>query len=85
MSVVESLMNILGCGERTAASIEKIIHEAGISDVSCVSNVPDDVYRVIEVKGSSSDLYYIFIGRGYFVEEIRKDNIDGDSIYYAVR
>lgn len=74
---------ILGCDARTAESILKTCRQAGIGEITDMEEEPDDIYTILKVTADSTD-YYLFLSDGYFLEQIRKETIDGEQIYMAM-
>ena len=65
------LMEHLGCGARTAASLEQTLLGAGIPALSQITKIEDGIYKVLEIRDDASNAYYVWVARGYFVEKIR--------------
>lgn len=78
------LMEHLGCGARTAASLERTLLDAGIPALAQIAKIEDGVYQVLEVRDDASNAYYVWVARGYFVEEIRVGSLDGPQLYHAM-
>lgn len=79
------MKDCLQCNERTAESIVKKLSMAGIDEISEVKRIEDKIYHILEIKNKNGDTFYAFIGRGYFLEEIRKDSLEGERIFHAIR
>jgi len=84
-NTASALKDILGCGLRTAKSLESTMLNAGIPDIVGVDAVDDDIYRIIRITDSSSNNYYVFVGPGYFIEAIHSEAPDGPRIYFAMQ
>ena len=70
-SIGESVRELLGCEEKTAESILMQCHQAGINDIIDVEKVEEDIYTVLELS-TYNEVYYIFLGDGFFLEQIRQ-------------
>lgn len=81
----EKFAEQLGCGERTAASVYEIILDAGVPDICEISKIEDGAYTILKATDFANRDYYVFIGIGYFVEEIRTESVDGPIIYSAIQ
>ena len=84
LNVAETIKELLGCEQRTAESIEKQCRFAGIEDVADVKRGPESVYTILKLSTEASGDYYLFLGDGFFLEQIRKESTDGEVIYRAI-
>lgn len=82
-NITETVKELLGCDERTAESIIKQCQLAGIEDISDIEK-EDTVYTTLKLSTKESVDYYVFFGNGFFIEQIRKESIDGEQIYMAM-
>ncbi len=79
--LVKSLMEQLGCGERTAASILDTFTLAGIADMESAAVIESNGYMILEIHTASGTIYYATIGLGYSVDTIREGSRTGTIIY----
>lgn len=81
-NAAELICDELGCGLRTAQSIEKQCHMAGIGEITAVC-IQEDIYTILELV-TEEDKYYVYLADGYFLEQIRKGSENGEKIYTAM-
>ena len=83
-NVAEKIQKLLNCNIRTAVSIDKQCSSAGVEDVADVEIQPNDVYTLLKMSDKNGTDYYVFLGDGFFLEQIRKGAEDGEQIYMAM-
>lgn len=81
LNITETIADILKCDERIAASIEKQCGLAGIKQVSEIEEQKSDVYTILKLSTEEGVDYFVFLGDGYFLEQIREKDLDGKIIY----
>lgn len=81
-SEAEMIRELLGCGLRTAQSIEKECHDAGIGEIVAAEK-KEDIYTILELT-TEDEKYYVYLTDGFFIEQIRKGSEDGEKIYTAM-
>lgn len=78
----EMIRELLGCSLRTAQSIEKQCHMAGIGEIRAAEKT-EDVYTILELT-TEDEKYYVYLADGFFLEQIRKGTEEGEKIYTAI-
>lgn len=78
----EMIRELLGCSLRTAQSIEKQCHMAGIGEIRAAEKT-EDVYTILEL-ATEDEKYYVYLADGFFLEQIRKGTEEGEKIYTAI-
>lgn len=85
LNVTETLKELLGCNTKTAESIEKQCSLVGIDDITGIEKETNDVYIILKMTAQKESVdYYVFLDKGFFLEQIRKDAKDGKRIYMAM-
>ena len=79
---VDMIRDLLGCGRRTAQSIEDQCYMAGIGEIRSVEK-KEDIYTILELT-TEEGKYYLYLTDGFFLEQIRKDAEDGEQIYMSM-
>ncbi len=82
---VQILAGILGCSERTAQSVLKVMKKAASGDIVKFEELETDPYRTIRFEDEEGTVYFAEIGSGYFTEKIYKNSLDGEVVYKAMR
>ena len=80
----QKLKDILQCEVKTAESIEKQLKQAGIENISNIEKESTDIYTILKISTNDVKSYYVFLGDGFFLEEIREESVDGKVIYQAI-
>lgn len=83
-NVEEVLRKLPGCNEKMAVSILRQCQLAGIEGIEDVVVQSDDIYTVLKLSTDEQVDYYVFLGDGYFLEQIRKESKEGQRIYRAI-
>ncbi|MDD3253303.1 MAG: hypothetical protein PHV18_12175 [Lachnospiraceae bacterium] len=78
------LKNCLGCGDRTADSLLQTIEAADISGITNISLHQEKNPRILEIGAADSQLYYVYIEKGYFISRICSQDLNGEKIYEAI-
>ena len=82
---IQLLMDTLGCQEKTAESMKTMLQSAGISEIQDILLVEDKIYHILKITDDRQQIYYAWVGRGYFLEKITQDTPDGKMIYHAMQ
>ena len=85
MTAEEMISSILACDEETSRVLIETMEEAGIPGVESVELWRKKADTILMVTGSDERQYYVTVGRGYFISEIRQDAVDGKRIYRAIQ
>lgn len=83
-NIVNELSSLLGCSERTATSVLKDIERSTETEISSVTAENDGIGTKLTVTDKNGDVFIVFMGKGYFVQEIFRDNENGERIYFAM-
>ena len=85
MTTEEMVSSILECDAETSRELIGTMEEAGIPGVESVELWRKKANTILMVTGSDERQYYVKVGRGYFISEIRQDAADGKRIYRAIQ
>ena len=81
----EMISSILECDAETSRALIGTMEGAGIPGVKSVELWSKKANTILMVTGSNEIQYYVKVGRGYFISEIRQDAADGKRIYRAIQ
>ena len=85
MTAEEMISSILECDAETSRALIGTMEGAGIPGVKSVELWSKKANTILLVTGSDERQYYVKVGRGYFISEIRQDAPDGKRIYRAIQ
>ena len=85
MTAEEMISSILECDAETSRALIGTMEGAGIPGVKSVELWSKKANTILLVTGSDERQYYVKVGRGYFISEIRQDAADGKRIYRAIQ
>lgn len=84
--LVQQMMDIVGCSDRSAASMLRSIESCTESNIASIEQVDCDSTIELKVIDESGNVYYAYKGHSYIISSIYKDKDKdgGERIFHMI-